>query len=180
MGNTTTTTGDKPKFDLVTASKTKKYRIITAVVLVIGVLLLIGGLLMKGLNTTTVVANSLEINELSGLTKKNDNNIGGLYCDISVDQPFLINTGTVNGRALSEPITFSLMGGAEQFLMVCDASNTYQINKSYYPGMFYLTIRDDAPTFVYNEIGEAVNPTGKLRISCGSYVKEINFTYYPI
>ena len=173
MGNFAT--GDKPKFDLVTASKTKKYKVITAVILILGLLLLGGGLLMKGLNTKTVVPNTLEINELSGLTNKN----GQLTCNISIDQPFLINTGTVDGRALVEPITFTFLDGASQFLVVRDQNNSRQITKSYYPGLFYFGIRANAPEYVINAGGESVNPTGKVRITCGSFMKEIVFTYIP-
>ena len=169
-------TGDKPKFDLVTASKTKKYKIITAGVLILGLLLLGGGLLMKNLTTKTVIPNALEITELSGLTSKN----GQLTCDISVDQPMLIGTGTVEGRALTEPITFTFLNGASKFLTVRDSTNTSQITKTYYPGLYYLSIRADAPEFVTNEVGDDVRPSGTLRIQCGSYIKDIVFTYYKV
>ena len=172
-------TGDKPKFDLITASKSKKYKIITVVVLILGVLLLGGGLLMKGFNTATVVPNTLEIvkSEFSGLTTTN----GELTCDISIDQPFILKTGTDSDRALATPIIFTLLNGAEKFLKVCDATNSQQITKSYYPGLFYLSILDNAPAYVTNpENGEPMRPEGILRITCGSFMQEIKLTYYQV
>ena len=167
--------GDKPKFDLITASKTRKYKIVTSVVLILGLIFLGLGLLLKGGVTQAVIPNSLEISELSGLTQKN----GELLCDISIDQSFIVNTGTVDGRALVEPITFTLMDGAEKFLVVCDATNTYQVSQDYYPGLYHLRIRSNAPEYI-NQNGSLVRPTGKLRITCGSYMKEITFTYYQV
>ena len=167
--------GDKPKFDLITASKTRKYKIVTAVVLIFGLIFLGLGLLLKGGVTQTTIPNSLDVSELSGLTQKN----GELLCDISIDQSFIIKTGTIEGRALVEPIKFTLMDGAEQFLIVCDETNTYQINQGYYPGLYHLRIRSYTPEFI-NRNGNLVRPSGKLRITCGSYMKEITFTYYKI
>ena len=165
--------GDKPKFDLITASKSKKYKIITAVVLIIGLLLLGGGLLMKNMITSAVIPNTLQISELSGMSSKNSQ----LVCDISIDQSFMIKTGTTEERALVQPIIFTLLDGAENFLEVRDVTNTYQINESYYSGLFYLHIREDAPAYVTVE-DKQIKPTGKLRITCGSFMKEITFTYY--
>ena len=88
------TTGEKPKFDLITASKTKKYKIITAVILVVGLLMLGGGLLFRGLVTSAVAPNSLQIDMLS--------NLQGHNCTISKNQLFCLSTGTVEGRALSQ------------------------------------------------------------------------------
>ena len=168
-------TGDKPKFDLITASKTKKYKIITAVVLIFGLLFLGLGLLLKGAVTQTVIPNNLEISELSGLTQKN----GEYFCDISIDQTFIINTGTLSGRALAEPITFTLLDGADLFLSVYDATNDHLITEAYYPGLFYLHIKRNAPAYI-NRQGEQVEPTGKLRITCGSFEEVINFTFKKI
>lgn len=171
-------TGDKPKFDLITASKSKKYKIITVVVLILGVLLLGGGLLMKGFNTATVVPNTLEIvkSEFSGLTVTN----GELTCDISIDQPFILKTGTDSDRALATPITFTLLNGAEKFLKVCD-SELEQITESRFPGLFYLSILDNAPAYVTNpENGEPMRPEGILRITCGSFMQEVKLTYYQV
>lgn len=162
------TTGEKPKFDLITASKTKKYKIITAVILVVGLLMLGGGLLFRGLVTSAVAPNSLQIDMLS--------NLQGNNCTISKNQLFCLSTGTVEGRALSQPIIFELKDGAEDFLEVWDAKETQQLTTSHYPGMFWLHIKDDAPQSV-NKEGNDVNPSGRLIIRCGSHVLEINFTY---
>ena len=104
-------TGDKPKFDLITASKTKKYKIITAVVLIFGLLFLGLGLLLKGAVTQTVIPNNLEISELSGLTQKN----GEYFCDISIDQTFIINTGTATAEDIKELIEFITLAVKEKY-----------------------------------------------------------------
>lgn len=165
----TSTTGDKPKFDLITASRTKKYRIITVVFLIIGLLFLISGLLLQGFVTKAIAPNDLQISELSGLTEN-------YTCDISIDQPFIVRTGTVMDKALSDPITFKFYDGAEQFLEVQDLNHNYT-TESHFPGLFYLHVKTSCPEFVKNAQGIDVRPTGKLRISCGSYVKIITFTY---
>ncbi len=160
-------TGEKPKFDLITASKTKKYKIITGVILGLGVVILAVSLLLKSMVTQAVIPNTLMINNLSNL-----NGTGPLNytCTISQDETFTLSTGTTEGRALVDPIKFTLFDGAETFLDIQE--------KSYYDGLFTLYIRDDAPALVENENGDMVRPSGKLRITCGSYVLEITFTYY--
>jgi len=161
------TNADKPKFDLITASRTKKYRVITAVVLVFGLLLMGLGLLLRGFVTETKAPNDLQISELSGL------NYGNYTCNITTDQSFILRTGTEMDQALSTPITFKVYGGAEQFLEVQDMHRN-PITRASRPGMFYLHVRTNCPEFTeYNE-----RPTGKLLITCGSFSKEITFTYY--
>ncbi len=166
MGTNTT---DKPKFDLITASRSKKYRIITAVVLIFGLLFMGLGLLLRGFVTGTVTPNDLQISELSGL------NHGNYRCNISTDQSFILRTGTAMDQALSTPITFKIYDGAEQFLEIQDINHN-TITQAYYPGMFYLHIRPNSPEFTNTND----RPEGKLLISCGSYYKEITFTYYKV
>lgn len=166
-------TGEKPKFDLITASKTKKYKIITGVILGLGVLILAISLLMKSLVTQAVVPNSLNIENLS--------NLQGNHCIISNDQCFTLSTGTTPGRALADPIKFTLLDGADAFLEVRDDTDRNAINTSYYNGLFYLHIRENAPTWVENSSdGTLVRPTGILRITCGSHLLEIHLEYHAI
>lgn len=164
-------TGEKRKFDWIATSKTKKYKIITAVVLVIGVLFLGLGLLMQNMQTAAVVPNRLEIVDgtLSGL-------VGGKLntYNISQDETIVLTTGTVDGRPLTTPIEFFLLDGAEEFLEIYDSTNTKPITSSHYSGLFYLHIRDNAPGPDENNI----YPSGILRITCGSYALQINLTYY--
>lgn len=167
------TAGDKPKFDLITASRSKKYRIITAVVLILGLLLLGGGFLLRSFVTEAVAPNDLQISELSGLRKEQGRDV----CDISTDQTFIIRTGTVMSRALADPITFTIYDGAEQFLEVWDL-NKQVINEAHFPGMFYLHVRTNCPEYIKDEFGNDVRPSGKILITCGSYAKEITVTYY--
>ncbi len=175
MGNFST--GDKPKFDLITASKTKKYKIITAVVLILGVLFLLGGLLLRSFITSTDIPNSLTISNLSNLTGKGPIDY---KCTIPNNQPFILNTGTLDGHPLTEPIVFTLEDGAEDFLEVWNSNETKRITRSYYSGLFYLHIKADAPKSVPNNNGDMVSPTGTLKISCGSFVIKILFTYAAI
>lgn len=168
-------TGDKPKFDWITASKTKKYKIITAVVLAFGVLLLAGGLLLKNFVTSAVTPNALKIENLSNLQGKGPL---GYHCVISTNQTFMLNTGTVSGRPLANPITFTLLDGAENFLEVWDSTDSYAINSSHYSGLFNLHIKADAPAYVTNTLGVTERPTGTLQINCGSYILQIEFTYH--
>ena len=172
-------TGDKPKFDLITASKTKKYKIITAVILILGVVCLLGGILLRSFVTSTDTANILSITDLSGLedTQKAEDADCNYQCEISTNQMFVLNTGTLDGHALSQPIVFTLDENAKQFLEVWNANETHQIPDSHYPGRFYLHIKDNAPKFVQGADGTMVNPTGKLTISCGSFVIRIKFIY---
>ena len=164
------TTGEKPKFDLITASKTKKYKIITAVVLLIGILILGGGWLMRGMVTSSVTPNDLSIVEgtLSNL------NAG--ECIIAQDESFVISTGTLAGRPLSDPIVFTLDNGARQFVEIWD-SNFRPVETSHYAGLFWLHIKDNAPTEVADIYGEMVPPSGNLIITCGNFVKKIKLTY---
>lgn len=163
------TTGEKPKFDLITASKTKKYKIITAVVLLIGVLCLAGGLLMHSFVTKAVTPNNLKLNNLSGWK-------GGEKYVISTDESFTLSTGNVFGRPLTDPITFTLLDGADQFVEVWD-SESKQITSSYYAGVFYFHIKAGAPTRVQNEMGLWVAPSGTVVIRCGSHVVKIVLEY---
>lgn len=158
-------TGEKRKFDLITASKTKKYKIITAVILVLGILMLGGGLIMSNLESKTVIPNSLEIDNLSGLDRGNN------HCIISQDETFTISTGTLSGHPLSTPIRFKLLNGAEDFLSI--------IPQSYYDGLFTIYVKEDAPKFVENPITHEFDqhPTGTLRITCGSELIQIEFEY---
>lgn len=164
MGNNTA--GEKPKFDLITASKSKKYKIITAVVLIIGVLLLGGGLLMRSFVTSAVAPNNLKLSNLSG-RQSGENYI------ITKDEPFFLSTGNFADRALTTPITFTLMDGAEDFLEVCNADMN-PITRSYYAGQFWLHVLDDAPVTDQN----GIRPTGTLVITCGSHTVIVRFTYY--
>ncbi len=158
-------TGEKPKFDLINTSKTKKYKIIFGVILVFGVLLLIGGIILHGTLTETKIPNTLIIENLSNY---NDNNGD---CIISTDEMFVIKTGTPIDHALSSPITFSLDENAQKFVVVCDSTNQVQINQSNYQGYFWLHI-------INNNMTDRI--TGKLTITCGSRAKVINLEYHPI
>lgn len=168
-------TGEKQKFDWITASKTKKYKIITAVVLVIGVLFLGLSLIMRNLQTSAVVPNSLTIMDstLSGYDAKSNS------YKISQDETIVLSTGTVEGRALTTPIRFELDSAAAKFLEVRDNTNEDRITSSHYAGLFYLHILDDAPGPEETDDGFQY-PQGTLTITCGSYLLEIKFTYYKI
>ena len=173
-----TATGDKPKFDLITASKTKKYKIITAVVLTVGVLLLALGLLLRSTLTSAITPNDLTIvkDTLSGLDGTGPTNY---TCEVSIDQPFVLSTSTPQQRALANPITFKLDADAQTFLEVRDKTDSYAINQAYYQGMFYLHVRENVPAYI-NQNGEDVRPSGYLTITCGSKVLRIQFTYVKI
>ncbi len=178
MGETTVT-GEKPKFDLITASKTKKYKIITSIVLVIGVLCLAFSLLLRSMITSAILPNSLEIVEgsLSGLNGVRPVNY---TCVISQNQTFMLSTGTPQDRALSEPIQFILDADASLFLDVYDKTNSYPINSSNYQGLFYLHIKNGAPEYVKDQNNQDVRPSGKLTIKCGAKILQITFTYHKI
>lgn len=163
MGNITS--GEKPKFDLITASKSKKYKIITAVVLIFGILLLGSGLLMRNFVTAAVAPNTLELSNLSG-QQSGENYI------ITQDEPFFLDTGNFTNRALTTPIIFTLMDGAEDFLEVCDADMN-PITQSYYAGQFFLHVLSDTPATDEN----GISPTGTLVITCGSHTIILRFTY---
>ncbi len=164
-------TGEKPKFDLITASKTKKYKIITAVVLVIGVLLLGLSILMYNMLTVAVAPNNLFVDNLSNYSR----NLG--TCTISQDESFTITTGNPIDRALIDPIIFELDADAAVFLQIYDQTNTHEISSSRYQGLFYLHIRKDAPTTVEKN-GITVEPSGILKIKCGIHITQINITYH--
>lgn len=173
----TFSTSDKPKFDLIAASKTKKYKIITAVFLIIGILLLGLSLLLRTTLTSAVTPNALSLSQLSNLDGTGPLNY---ICTISEDEIFALSTGTPRDRALANPITFNLDEGASAFLEIRDKSDSYAINQANYQGMFWLHIREDAPAFVTNIIGENEEPSGYLTITCGSKVLRIKFTYHKI
>ena len=166
-------TGDKPKFDLIAASKTKKYKIITSIVLVIGILCVAISLLLRSMLTPAILPKSLEIHSLSGLTDAGT-------CVISQDQIFNLSTGTPQDRALSQPIQFILDAGASSFLEVYDKTNSYPINSANYQGMFYLHIKNNAPEYVKDQNNQDVRPSGKLTIKCGAKILQITFTYHKI
>ena len=171
--------GEKQKFDLVTASKTKKYKIIVAVVLVIGVLFLAGGLLMRSMLTSAVTPNALTI--MDGTLSNLDGTAPTDYiCTVSQDESFVLSTSTPQDRALANPITFTLYDGAETFLEVRDISDSYAISSSNYQGMFWLHIRDDVPEYVEDSAGNQVRPSGYLRITCGSKVLRLKITYHKV
>lgn len=166
-------TGEKTKFDLITASKTKKYKIVTAVILVLGVLLMGGGFLLRSLNTSAVTPNNLTITELSGL----DGTERYYTCTISIDSPFVLTTGTPKDHPLANPITFTLDADAQSFLQVCDKN--YRVINSYnYQGQFYLHIRTDITVPEFLDNGE--RPTGTLTIRCGTHVIIIKITYHHV
>lgn len=171
MGNTA---GEKPKFDLITASKTKKYKIITGVVLGVGILLLALSLLFRSMLTAAVTPNSLTFMDgtLSGLSGTGPTNF---TCEISIDQNFVLSTGTPQGRALANPITFTLDQNARTFLEVREKTGSYAISRSNYQGMFYLHIREDAPEYI-----NGLRPSGDLTIRCGSKVLKVTFTYVKV
>ena len=173
------TTGEKPKFDWITASKTKKYKIITAVVLVIGVLLLGGGILLRGLLTAAVTPNGLTImnGSLSGLDGTGP---VGYKCTISQDESFVLSTSTLQDRALANPIVFTLDADAQTFLAIYDTKNSYEIGSSNYQGLFWLHIRDNAPEWVTDAAGRQVRPSGNLKITCGSKTLMIKITYHKV
>lgn len=169
--------GEKPKFDLITASKTKKYKIITAVILVIGVLFLAGGLLLRMTITAAVTPNALTIGHLSNLSGNGPINY---TCIISQDETFVLTTSTPQDRALANPITFELDNDAKSFLEIRDKTDTVPINTSHYQGRFWLHIRDGVPEFIGDGTSEADRPHGTLTIRCGSRVLQIKFIYYKI
>ena len=123
------TTGEKPKFDLITASKTKKYKIISAVVLVIGILLLGTSILLHSMLSSAVTPNALTIMDksLSGLNGKGPINY---TCTISQDEPFVLTTGTPQDRGLANPILFEIDDDAKTFLEVRDKDNQNKINRA--------------------------------------------------
>jgi|GEM_PF-3133755 len=171
--------GDKPKFDLVTASKTKKYKIITGVILGLGVLLLLGGILMRTLVTSAVTPNALTITNgtLSGLDGTGPMNY---VCTISQDETFVLTTSTPIDRPLANAIKFELDENAQTFLEVRDNTDTEKINSSNYQGLFYLHVLDTAPEFIDSDTDEAIRPSGYLTIRCGSRALRIKFTYHKI
>ena len=173
------TTEEKAKFDLITASKTKKYKIISAVVLVIGVMLLGVSLLLRSMLTSAVTPNALTITDksLSGLDGTGPTNY---TCTISQDETFILSTSTPQDRALANPITFTLDDDTKLFLEVREKSNTRAISTSNYQGLFYLHIRDNAPEYITEGLDEKVRPSGYLTITCGSKVLRIKFTYHKI
>ena len=164
-------TGEKPKFDLITASKTKKYKIITAVVLLIGVAFLGLGWLLKSTVTAAVTPNDLTIME--GTLSNYD----GTNCILSQDEAFVLSTGTLPDSPLSDPIIFTLDAGASRFVQIYD-SKMRPITQSNYQGLFYLHIFPDTPEFIDNGYGEMVRPSGNLIIRCGSHVIQIKLTYH--
>lgn len=169
-------TGDKPKFDFITASKTKKYKIIFGVILVLGILLLIGGFLLRSTLTKAVTPNSLNLDFLSNL------NSNKTECIISQDQCFRITTGTPTDRALANPIIFDLDENAQQFVEVRDKSNTttFADNQTYYPGLFWLHIQTDVdiPEYIGDGHTDQDRPSGYLTIKCGSKALKIKLIYY--
>ena len=153
------TTGEKPKFDLIAASKTKKYKIIFGVVLALGILLFVGGIILHSTLTQAVTPNSLSIQFLSGL----DNS----ECIISQDEGFALYTGTETNRPLANPIIFELDQDAQQFVEIRDKKNESKIDSYRYQGLFYLHVLPSAID----------NATGKLKIHCGSKSLLIKLTY---
>lgn len=168
-------TGDKPKFDLITASKTKKYKIIFGIILAVGILMLIFGLVLRSTLTQAVTPNSLSINHLSNLDGSGPL---GYQCIISQDESFTIATGTPSEKPLANPITFILDDDAKRFVEVYDKSNTNSINTARYQGLFYLHVLDDAPEYIGDGRTDQDRPTGYLVIRCGSRVLKIKLTYY--
>ena len=176
--------GDKPKFDLVTASKTKKYKIIAGVILGLGILLLLGGILMRTLVTSAVTPNALTIVEksLSGL-EGTTNAPMDYTCTISQDESFMLSTSTALDRPLANPIKFELDNDAKKFLEIQD-KNGATIKEYYYQGLFYLHIKStandglDADGYLTSNSEEKIRPTGYLTIRCGSRALRIKFTYH--
>ena len=170
-------TGERPKFDWITTSKTKKYKIISSVVLVLGVLLLVGGLLLRMTLTAAVTPNSLTIanGTLSNLDGTGPTNY---TCTISQDESFVLTTSTPQDRALANPITFIFDDDIRPFIEVRDKTDTYTVNKAYYQGLFYLHIRDNTPEYITDKNGVTVRPNGYLTIRCGSKVLRIKLTYH--
>ena len=177
--------GDKPKFDWVTTSKTKKYKIITGVILGLGVLLLLGGILMRNLVTSAVTPNALTImnGTLSGLDGTGPMNY---VCTISQDETFVLTTSTPTDRPLANAIKFELDDDAATFLEVRNSTDERAISSSNYQGMFYLHIKDtandnlNADGYIAANTEEDVRPTGYLTIRCGSRALRIKFTYHRI
>ncbi|MCQ2382053.1 MAG: hypothetical protein MJ054_01990 [Clostridia bacterium] len=164
------TMNEKPKFDLITASKTKKYKIITSIVLVVGILMLIGGILLRTTLTSAVTPNALTINHLSNL----DNST----CKISRDESFVISTSTPSNRALATPIIFELDDDAKLFLEVREKTDSQAINSAYYQGLFYLHVLDNAPSYLGEGTTDENRPAGYLTIRCGSKALKIKMIYY--
>lgn len=175
--------GEKPKFDLITASKTKKYKIISGVILGLGVLLLLIGLLMYNLVTAAVTPNALTIvdKSLSGLDGTAPMNY---ICTISKDEPFMLSTSTALDRPLANPIKFELDDNAKKFLEVRAKEDGPAVDEYYYQGLFYLHIKDtandnlDTDGYIISNDEEKVRPTGYLTVRCGSRALRIKFTYH--
>lgn len=168
------TTGEKPKFDLITASRTKKYKIISGVILALGILLLIIGFILRGTVTQAVMPNALSIDNLSNLEGSGP---VSYHCEIAQDQLFTISTSTPTEKALATPITFILDEDAQQFVEVRDQSDTRTITKANYQGLFYLHIKENAPAYIGDGRTDQDRPTGYLRIECGSRILRIKLTY---
>lgn len=153
-------TWEKQKFDLITASKTKKYKIITAVVLVLGVLMLVGGILLHGSLTSAVTPNDLRVvpQTLSGYD--------GETCTLSQDETFVLSTGTLQNRPLTEAIKFKLDEDAQKFLVIQNHKNQ-TITSSNYQGLFRFHITNP----------DVDNQSGKVRITCANKIIEITVVY---
>lgn len=136
----------KTGFDLIATSQKKGYRIAMIVVIVLGLVLIGVGLLLRLGITTTVMPNRLTLVSMPGLE-----GIPGTYqATITQNEYFVVSTGT-NGKALSQPITFTLDADAAQFLQ--PIPDAYSDKKP-----FQLVIKNNAPT----------NVKGTLIIRCGS------------
>lgn len=168
-------TGEKPKFDLINASKTKKYKIIFGVILTVGILMLITGFVLRGTLTQAVTPNSLTIQNLSNLSGSGPVDY---QCMISQDELFTLSTGTKQQDALANPITFDLDDNAQKFVEVREKTNSYAITTARYQGLFYLHIKDDAPEYIGGGRTDQDRPTGYLTIKCGSRVLRIALTYF--
>lgn len=176
MGETTVT-GEKPKFDFIAASKTKKYKITASVILVVGVLCLAISIFLRSTLTSAITPNSLTIvkDSLSGLDGMGPLNY---TCTISQDETLRLSTGTPQERALANAITFIIDDDAKAFLEVRDKTNSTKINSSNYQGLFYLHIKDNAPEYVKDNNNQDVRPSGNLTIKCASKVLRIKITYH--
>ena len=155
------------KFDLIAASKTKRYRIIMIVLIVVGLLFLGLGLLLMATITPTTLASRLDV-EFSGREGAN----GNYTANISQNTYLNIITGTTIDQALTDPVTFTLDDNAQQFLAVANYAGTEQITAMHYAGYCQLILRN--PDEIPDDIGE-----GTLIIQCGTRQVRITFTYVP-
>lgn len=146
----------KTKFDLIAASKRKRYRITWIVLAVVGLLLLGLGFLLMNTVSSTTTPNRLDV-EFSG----KDGTRPHYTATISQDTWLRVDVG-VGDQALTDPIEFQYYNGADQLFNPLPSAHR--------AGMFYLTLKDTAVD----------GATGIIIVKCGSQQVRIDFTYVAV